>query len=141
MSRHSISDECLPVTVLSGFLGTGKTNPLNHVLNNREGRKFAVIVNDMSEVNIDADLVRDGGTAANCFKYAAIVALLVSDEMAAFAEAAPRALDPPLSERTPGALCEARSGSCPECLTWPFYRNLEDECGRIASVSGGYRNA
>ena len=54
-------NKIVPITVLTGYLGSGKTTLINHVLNNQKGYKVAVIVNDIGEVNIDAELIEKGG--------------------------------------------------------------------------------
>jgi transcriptional regulator of acetoin/glycerol metabolism len=63
--------------IVAGGAGSGKTTLLNHVLNNREGRRVAVIVNDMSEVNIDSELVRDGGAELTRIFHASLAILAI----------------------------------------------------------------
>ena len=65
MNNDNISKHQVPVLLLTGYLGSGKTTLVNHILTNERGIRFAVIVNDIGEVNIDADLIQKGGVVGS----------------------------------------------------------------------------
>ena len=75
MSNSNSTFSPIPVTIIGGFLGSGKTSLLNHIINNTRGKRFAVLVNDFGEINIDAKLVVSVEVKPSAWPTAASVAL------------------------------------------------------------------